>query len=409
MAVSLKQSVEAERAAQAKAENPVVPMPLAGAALAHEIASAIRAARGAGILTDSERDALAQMIAERVTRKNLRERVGRPVDVLRFIDRAERLPLWAEQAEQVQRGTVGRDYLRTLAERLLRESREWRDLAQTYSVRERAQRERSGPTVALESWEAYSASADGRSLLDEALARDWNRRPQTDRAPLPEASAELCEQWAESLAILTDAQRRYARYALLSDLAGIAGDVLARREGRTLRAAIADANRGRSILRTLYPTSRELVAAGRRIADACGLLERDPQNDRPTLTDAQAQALATVDGMKRSERQLVPMRSRMAGPQAGSARDVLAWIATAEALAALERKPTPEALYLPHARHLRAARRPLGVADASDPEKVEAARRTAERAAQRQARDTAEARANADAVRAAVTAAGDCR
>lgn len=415
MAVSLKQAATAERAAKEAAKARLAPVPetLDGVALMREIAGAIRAARGASILTDSERDALAQAIAERVTRTNVAALAGRPAQVLAWIDRAERLPLWAAQAERIPRGSIGRDFLRNLAERLLRESREWRDLAQTYSVRERSQRERSGPTVTLESWEHIEASESGTVTLEGAMARERAARPHTDRAPLPEASAELCAAWADSLA-LTEAQTRYVRYALLTDLAGVPADVIAAREDRGLRVVLSDSNRGRTIVRSLYRTSRAMIAAGTEIAEREGLTQRDPQRERPQLDSEQAEALAVIGTATRSERDLAK-RYRPAvtcGPQAGSAAQVLAWVDLVQALAAAERSATPVASYVPHARHLRAARQRVAWPEPADSDRTKAEQALAQRAAERAARKQRERpqyRALMDAVaaeRATVTAAG---
>lgn len=275
-----RREVARERAARKR--GPRDPYAMEGAALAREIRAAMREVPAARRASESEQDALAQMVAERIYR---RRRHGRPADVLRWIERAERCPVTAERAERVrvERGSVGRRYLVGIVASLCAQSREWLDTTERYRTRAQAQSD-SGPMV--------DASADPQS--DDLLTREALTRHDPERAPIPEDSRELCEAMARVIGT-TKAEARRVAVALLADLASVPLSALAAEQGRTLNALALDRSRGVALMRAWHPSA--LLELAGELAEALNL-RAEPNPYRPRLTRHQDAARRAIESLR---------------------------------------------------------------------------------------------------------------
>lgn len=255
---------------------------LDGAALVREIHAATFAARGGMAIKKDERAALVQVIAAQIVQRGWH---GRPRDVLAWIDRAERMPATAaREYHDLTRRSLGRKFLVARIERVMHESRAWRDVAETHKVRERRARERSGPAVSIESYER----AENAGILAQAAAR--NTDPEV--APLPANVRDWADAMAADIDDLTDTERRRVLVALLV-AGGIRASVIAAWQARSMNAVQMDSKRGAALLRDLYPDPSDLIAHGRIVADEQGLLDRGP-SDAPQLGEHERAALEAV-------------------------------------------------------------------------------------------------------------------
>lgn len=214
-----------------------------------ELASACIAAtfkaRGSAILRDHEREALAQMLAERVTRNYsaTRARDSREVRaMLRYIDRADRFPTLTARAGLVERGESGLQYLATACERLMRDSREWRDVAESYQTQAQRQAETGAMVEPLETL------APGR--LAEASRRERDARG-VDSAIVERHWGEVAERVAESLALEVggdlERDRESVEVAILAGMNRL--QAVADERGISLSLAKKRAARGSTLLR----------------------------------------------------------------------------------------------------------------------------------------------------------------
>lgn len=269
------------------------PYRLDGPALAREVAAALRTWTRARALSDTERESLAQMVAERLTRADHARRHGSAREVLRYIDRCERFPLLARRADYIARGDTGREHIRQIAGGLMRDSREWRDLAESY--RTRAERD---DTEAMIPPRIERMDTDA---LAEAAERDRARSVEAgtlreialDRTDLAYALADA----VAADALLTEAEGRRIALALCADLLAVPLASLAVRSGKSLLAVTKDASRGRKLLTEAYPDPRELLPIMRDVAEREGFTLRasdapDLRTERdPTGSMARAAAL----------------------------------------------------------------------------------------------------------------------
>lgn len=277
------------------------PFALEGVALAREIRAAMRSVPAARVASEPEREALAQMAAERILRKRSR---GSARDVIAWIDRAERMPVTAarEQRERVERGATGRAHLVGIIASLCAQSRDWLDTTERYRTRAQSQAD-TGPMIAA-SLDAATDPETGEptGFLARAVAREGGAR----LAPLSVDRLALAALLArESVpAERTERERESVRLALLANLPDpqsgepVAGPALAASEGvayGTLRNRISE---GARLWRALYPDPRDAAAVVRAAAESLALergeRSRVARGDAPHLDLAGVSALAAI-------------------------------------------------------------------------------------------------------------------
>lgn len=296
---------------------------LPGADLAHSAravaAGAIRA-RFRRSATDTERDALAAMIVERVLSSRARREDtyrtaqphlhGRPRDVLRYIGAMlDRPPLVL--AQEVERGEYGRTFLESVA-RTCMDSRDWRDTLDGYAVRERADRAdrtRRYPAPRVESGGILG------DVVMEAARTD-------DPTPLAGIRPDLAHGIAEWLVPDAPRMQRLVAAALLYRLAVEPGEgearlvALAAVQGRTVTAVQKDANRGAAWL-AVHVDPDALVAA---VRDAL----TDPRDEWVQVMRPEHRPYRKPSPEDRPDRMPDPVHA--ASRKAGSARDVLRYL-----------------------------------------------------------------------------------
>lgn len=299
----LAESKRRERSAERTAQR--LAFTLSERDLAREIASAVRAETRRVNVSESERDALAQMAAERVLR-NRPARRGRPAQVLAWIDRAERMPTLALASEGIPRGEVGRNYIGQIVRGLLSDRRDWRDVAESYRTASERQSE-SGPLV--ESLEAQSAG-----WLAQASARESESNHAPRPAPLPEDLRAVARSLADAEPNVTRKQRESIHAALCACLPdALPGPALAVALGcsyGTLRVRVSD---GGKLLRDRYSAS-ELAHMVRATADALALASGE-RSKRALGTAPELDALATA-ALAATER-VQSERKRSGAPHGG--------------------------------------------------------------------------------------------
>lgn len=252
-----------------------------------------------------ERDALAGMVAEALARHNVAappER-GTAREVLAWIARAERMPTIAER-ETMARGHKSRDYLRTVARGLLRDSRQWRDaVADWRDHRAGADETRAAEMVSLDT--ARERADEGESLLAVAQEREALAAGETV-PPLPLADAWEVAQRAALIGEARAAERAEqtsrdgAPMAAAMAAAMAARFPLTERERRAMAAALvvglpdpSDEERGGVQLAghigVTYGTARNLVSAGGKLwRDLCP----EPRDLAGIVREAAAQVAA---------------------------------------------------------------------------------------------------------------------
>jgi hypothetical protein len=323
LATAVAAEQEAAAASERRAERKAArserrdPFSLQGVELMRAVECAVRRNRAARQMPDTEQEALAQMVAERVIVRT-GERRGNARAVLAAIGRAERHPLTyaREESQRVERSGAGRELLDRIVTSLVAQSRDWRDTLDRYRTRKQAQAD-TGPMIDT------STDALGVDFLSRAALADTD----PELAPLPEDSRALAEAVAAAVAVpadddspgLTDAETRRVAVALLVDLGGVALSAVAADQGRTLNALALDRSRGAAILRDRYPDPLALVRLVRDCAEREALT--DPATgDRPTLTLAERVAL---DGCDRAA--LAYARVGRAGDPVTTARYARQW------------------------------------------------------------------------------------
>lgn len=255
---------------------------LTGAELARwSYAAAMHATRRLPRVSDDERAALAQMVAARVV---------------------------AAHGPMPERSDVGREYLRTIAARIVSEDgpagREWRDLASDYATGSKRGDGDRAMIVPLPS------EADDLAASDP-LTREVAAASMRDGSPLPpvaEDARELADLAADRLSAdlaLTPREDRAVRVALLRagmearggwdgarPLASIAAAL-----GCSLVTAKRASADGAAILRERVPAGRLAEIVSEVAAAAALVTPRDPA--RPHVTGEAAAALAVVEAAKR--------------------------------------------------------------------------------------------------------------
>lgn len=301
MSVSLVEAVRADRHPSRKSEERDTAQVVAASAARgrgllteHELLSEARAGVRAALpaLSEGEREALAAMLCEKALAKHGtrertgmdgREQVARRESLRRFPssqDRGRRVVEYLRIAESaplrihalaVPRELVGRESFKRDARRYFRDSREWRDSADTWKVRERD--DRKSEAVA----ELVSLESEGAGFLALAEARESLAAGQWEAvsAPLPEdpravaeAAAALLED--EHLAELAECQQVYASVRLALADARTGGKV-ARELGISAAALWKRCERGNAALRDRFPEPDELQAFLARAASEAGL------------------------------------------------------------------------------------------------------------------------------------------
>jgi hypothetical protein len=258
-----------------------------GASLVQEIAAATWHVPGGRGLSKHERAALVQVVAEHVLTRHARRR-GAACDVLAWIDRAERMPLIAaREDERATRREYGRTYLAAKIAEAMRDRRDWRDVAESHKMRERRDRERSGPMVTVESYER----AEDAGILAQAAARATD--PEV--APLPANVRDWAEAVAADLPDLSETEARRVLVALLV-AGGVKASTVAAWPARSMVAVQMDSKRGAALLRERFPDPSDLIAYGRSVAAREGLLERGA-TDAPQLTGDELAALRAVESV----------------------------------------------------------------------------------------------------------------
>lgn len=277
MPVSVSAERQRIRAGLAQAHASADGYPVDGPTLAHWCyAAAAHATRALKRTTDDERDALAAMVAERVV---------------------------SAHGPSPERARVGREYLRTIASRIVVEDgpagREWRDLASGYATRSQRDSGAQPMIVPLPDETASIESADplSRAIL-EASARSGE-----PCGPVPADAVELADALADSLTIAqTPAEDRALRVALLragmeakgreaAPLARIAADT-----GLSLVTVKRDSAKGAAILRERVP-ARQLAAAVAYLAPRMGAVTpADPT--RPNIGADSLAAMRAVDACR---------------------------------------------------------------------------------------------------------------
>lgn len=271
MPVSLTQ---AKREAEATQATPDLSGErVAGAALAREIRAAMRTVPATYALSESEADAVAQMVAERVARKTARKTAraesggqrGANVRLLRWIgvalDNADRpLTLARMDAEALTRGTA-RTRLAMYVQTILRDSREWRDVAESYTTRAQRQRE-TGPMVV-----ALPADESGAGWLARSLAERAERETMPV-AVVPVGSVGLARELAARVAD-SDRDREAVTVALTVALTSANLAAVAREMGVGIATAKRRSAAGMRLVRSAWligDVSGEVIAAGRDLA-----------------------------------------------------------------------------------------------------------------------------------------------
>lgn len=284
----------AERHRRKSLSLPADPFALGGTELVRTAWVAVgKLVRTAG-LSKSEHEALVQATVERaLIRRSARRGTAR--EVIAWIDRAERMPLTAaRESARLTRGAEGHKELAGIARELLRDSREWRDLAASYRVRTRKDRLGDGErlqarVIALESTgEGLLAQASVAAMEDPMLTplREDARElalAATERVEAPEGMA------------LSESARWKLRVSLARALGGELG-ALARSEGVSEKAIYNGVARGKELWRSLYPNPAALVAHLHASAEAAGLLEPVEEDaTRPVLNPAELAARNLLD------------------------------------------------------------------------------------------------------------------
>jgi hypothetical protein len=191
LATAVAAEQEAAAASERRAERKAArserrdPFSLQGVELMRAVECAVRRNRAARQMPDTEQEALAQMVAERVIVRT-GERRGNARAVLAAIGRAERHPLTyaREESQRVERSGAGRELLDRIVTSLVAQSRDWRDTLDRYRTRKQAQAD-TGPMIGR-SRGSRPVGGRGRSgpHPERASARPLARRGNPPR-PLP--------------------------------------------------------------------------------------------------------------------------------------------------------------------------------------------------------------------------------
>lgn len=297
--------------------------------LASECASAVYAEPNARSLTDCERDSLAQALAVRVIGRGYVRR-GEPRDVLAYVAaverRAERFPLAVagdarreSESTRVPRGSVGRSILRVWVRAMLRESREWRDVASTYAERDRKDRESARVArTSLYSLDYLSERPESGDYLTRAALRDLDRSAQSSERAADVVGPVLLAQGVATVLLrdcgelVTDREQRCLRTALRL-AAGEPAAVLAAREGRSIRAIRKDVEQGRTLLRESGPDVRAAVAEVTRTLSTAAGVRVEPRE--------WTAASSAVDSVVYAERKRATAhRSHLSGAESGAGK-----------------------------------------------------------------------------------------
>lgn len=302
---------------------------LTPAELASECAGAVRAEPLTRPLSDDERDSLAQAVAVSVLTRATASTEARPLTRTAALAesvaerKAKRYPALSARTSPVERGAVGRNYLRAIVRGMLRDSREWRDVAATYAERERQDRaDRRTARVAMLSLDHLSERPEAGDYLTRAALRDLERRAVEQEsaadvvAPIMLAQAVATVLLRDAGDLLTDRDRRCIRTAL-AVAAGEPVAIRAARESRSVKAVRKDVEHGRNLLRESAQDVREALTYVRhRLARATG------QAVQPREWQAAAQAVERVTEEER--KRATAHRSASIGTVAGSGTAPLA-------------------------------------------------------------------------------------
>lgn len=313
MPISTTEVLAAERTAADLAHRTVAGVPLSGADLVRECASALRAylrTRPGLKLSEGERQDLVQTLcADALTAH--RKQHGR-------------VPL--------TRGSVGRSYLLACAAGHLRQGREWRDTLDGY--RTRAERERDlAPLVAgnVESVsEGEGESGDDAPAADVrggwlavALARERMRAGEDALPVLPADLPALADALAAALSDALEASGK-DRERIAVAVRSACGQSLASQAAEdgspSLRTLATRAGEGAALIRAGF-TARELATLTRAVADVesaeRALMRRLRTSLDPATADLALAACAAVDAAR------VTLRNVPRGPLPGARRMVL--------------------------------------------------------------------------------------
>lgn len=280
---------------------------LTDAELARLIGATVRAE--APRFSESERDAIAQLVGERIARQWNRTRHGSPASVLAWIDRAERMPTFAARRELAERGNVGREFVRTCVARVIaRDAHEWRDVANDYAKHRES--ERASAMVVSSDALTDAESGEPIGFLARAIDRESERNGTPMLARVDVDTDALAERLAESMDALTPGDRESVRTALLAGLPDAEGEP---RKGPALAAYLGVSHgtirnrvtRGRALWLAAYPTPADALAAVRLAAEALAREsgEQSEQGSRlaPALSLAERAALSAAESAKREQ------------------------------------------------------------------------------------------------------------
>jgi hypothetical protein len=242
---------------------------LDGAALVGHVKAAVARAvqRSPHRASEWERDALVQVVTVSALRggslaptwQGKRTAPRRALDVLAWLDYAERYPLSAKRADQqrLARGAGTRAHLERVTADRIADSRSWRDVASGY-------RTRAGNTVPTVSDDA----------LAERPAEGWLAAERSGES-LPESSRALAEAVAAALGG-TEREQRAMSVALRASLPTHDGEplnllMLSSELGLSHGSTRNLASDGARLLRTREPSGAALAELVRDVAAAIGL------------------------------------------------------------------------------------------------------------------------------------------
>jgi hypothetical protein len=314
---------ESQAQERAKQSGPRVSFTLTGPELMRAIESAVSAETRALNVSESEREALAQMVAEtllgkrerpapirrgsardvlayiaRVEESEPRERRGSARDVLAYIARRESASRGIDvDASPIERGAVGRRYIGETVRGFLKNGgsrAQWRDVAATYQS---AAERQSGVSRNVESVEVAQASDAG--WLAQASMRESEAKHAPRPAPLPDDLRAIADAVAASEPDITRKQAASVRAAIYASLPdALPGTALAAELGctyGTLRVRVSD---GRKLLAARYEPA-ELASVIRATADALALKRGERSKvalgDAPALDARGSAALAATE------------------------------------------------------------------------------------------------------------------
>jgi hypothetical protein len=292
---------ESQAQERAKQSGPRVSFTLTGPELMRAIESAVSAETRALNVSESEREALAQMVAETLLGKRERPapiRRGSARDVLAYIARRESASRGIDvDASPIERGAVGRRYIGETVRGFLKNGgsrAQWRDVAATYQS---AAERQSGVSRNVESVEVAQASDAG--WLAQASMRESEAKHAPRPAPLPDDLRAIADAVAASEPDITRKQAASVRAAIYASLPdALPGTALAAELGctyGTLRVRVSD---GRKLLAARYEPA-ELASVIRATADALALKRGERSKvalgDAPALDARGSAALAATE------------------------------------------------------------------------------------------------------------------